>query len=103
MVSALDFRSSFYQVPLAVEDRYKTAFLSRKGQWQFTRLGMGLNNSPSVFQRLMDLVLKGVQWSSCLVYIDDVIIFGTSFEELMVRQTEVFQRLRAANLKLKPS
>src|SRR6266516_2107012 len=101
--SVLDLRSSFYQVPLAEEDRDKTAFLTRKGQWRFTRLPMGTCNSPSTFQRLMDLVLRGLQWNTLLVYIDDILVFANSFEELQKRQQEVFERLRWANLKLKPS
>src|SRR6266516_1423972 len=101
--SVLDLRSSFYQVPLAEEDRDKTAFLTRKGQWRFSRLPMGTCNSPSTFQRLMDLVLRGLQWNTLLVYIDDIVVFANSFEELQKRQQEVFERLRWANLKLKPS
>src|SRR6266516_1960770 len=101
--SVLDLRSSFYQVPLALEDRDKTAFLTRRGQWRFTRLPMGTCNSPSTFQRLMDMVLRGLQWESVLVYIDDILIFANSFTELLTRQEEVFKRLRWANLKLKPS
>jgi hypothetical protein len=99
----LDLRSSFYQVPLDIRDRDKTAFVTRKGQWRFRRLPMGLTNSPATFQRLMDLVLRGLTWSSVLVYVDDVLVFARSFAELKQRLREVFERLRAANLKLKPS
>ena len=53
----LDLRSSFYQGPLAEADRDKTAFITRRGQWRFRSLPMGLSNSPGTFQRLMDLVL----------------------------------------------
>src|SRR3989442_575882 len=99
----LDLRSSFYQVPLAKEDRDKTAFITRRGQWRFRSLPMGLSNSPGTFQRLMDLVLRGLTWSTVLVYIDDIVVFARSSEELRHRLEEVFGRLRAARLKLKPS
>ena len=99
----LDLRSSFYQVPLANEDRDKTAFITRRGQWRFSRLPMGLSNSPGTFQRLMDLVLRSLTWSTVLVYIDDIVVFGKSYDELKIRLAEVFSRLRVANLKLKPS
>src|SRR5467141_429855 len=99
----LDLRSSFYQVPLAEKDRDKTAFITRKGQWRFRSLPMGLCNSPGTFQRLMDLVLRGLTWSSVLVYIDDIVVYAQSFDQLKERLDEVFQRLRNANLKLKPS
>ncbi|CAC5424757.1 Retrovirus-related Pol polyprotein from transposon 297,Retrovirus-related Pol polyprotein from transposon 17.6 [Mytilus coruscus] len=63
---------------------------------------MGLCNSASVFERLMETVLSGLTWKICLVYLDDVIIFSKSFEEHMKNLKEVFQRLKAANLKLNP-
>ena len=49
------------------------------------------------------MVLAGVQWSSCLVYLDDVIIVGKTFKDHLQNLREVFNRLRAAGLKLKPS
>ncbi len=63
----------------------------------------GLCNAPSTFQRLMHTALAGLHWSICLVYLDDVIIFSRTMEEHLQRLTEVFQCLRKAGLKLKPS
>ena len=63
----------------------------------------GLCNAPATFQRLMDLVLARLQWSSCLIYLDDVIVTGKTFSEHLLRLKEVFDRLREAKLKLKPS
>jgi len=99
----LDLRSSFYQVPLAEKDRDKTAFITRRGQWRFRSLPMGLSNSPGTFQRLMDLVLRGMTWISVLVYIDDIVVYGKTFDILRDKLEEVFTRLRKANLKLKPT
>ena len=62
---------------------------------------MGLSNSPGTFQRLIDMVLRGLRWSSVLVYIDDIIVYAHSHADLKL--AEVFQRLQAANLKLKHS
>ena len=50
----------------------------------------------------MELALKGLQWHICIIYIDDCIIFSTTFEEHIERLKLVFQRFREANLKLKP-
>ena len=58
---------------------------------------------PSTFQRLMDVVLADLQWNICLVYLDDIIVFGRSFEEHLLRLDEVLSKLREANLKVKPS
>jgi len=62
-----------------------------------------LTCAPSVFQRLMDVVLCGLSYQACLVYLDDIIVFGKTFDEQLTRLGEVFSRLKAANLKLKPS
>ena len=63
----------------------------------------GLCNAPATFQRLMDRVLMGLQWTSCLVYIDDIIIVGKTFEEHLSNLEEVFKRLAQAGLKLHPN
>ena len=60
-------------------------------------------NAPAIFQHLMDCVLAGIQWSSCLVYIDDIIIVGRSFEEHLHHLQQVFDRLKSAGLKIHPS
>ena len=61
----------------------------------------GLCNAPATFQHLMDFVLAGLQWSSCLVYLDDVIIMGRSFEDHFKNLALVLERLQDAGLKLK--
>ena len=101
--AVLDLCSSFYQVPLAEEDRDKKAFITLRGQWRFCSLPMGLCNSPSTFRRIMDMVLRGLTWASVLVYIDDIVVYATSYAELKQRLQAVFEQLRSANLKLKPT
>ena len=68
----------------------------------FMRMPMGLSNSAPVLERLMEQVLTGLTWRTCLVYLDDIIIFSNSFEKHMQNLREVFQRLKEANLKLSP-
>ena len=63
----------------------------------------GLCNAPSTFQRIVELSLQGSQRISCLIYLDNVIIFGRCLEEHMSRLRAVLRRIRKANLKLKPS
>ena len=63
----------------------------------------GLTNAPSTFQRLMSTVLAGLSWVTCLVYLDDIIIFSRTVEEHLQRLTEVLQGLKEAVLKIKPS
>ena len=63
---------------------------------------MGLCNSASTFQRLMNMVLAGLTYTSCLVYLDDIIIMASPLEEHQARLEEVFRRIRTAKLKLRP-
>ena len=88
--STLDLRSGYYQVPLNPKDAHKTAFVARSGYWQWRVLPTGLCNSASTFQRLMNLVLSGLTYTSCLVYLDDIIIMARSLEEHHIRLEEVF-------------
>ena len=84
-------------------DKEKTAFSTYRGLFQFNVMPFGLANAPSTFQRLMELTLSDLHWKTCLVYLDDIIIFSKTIEEHLGRLQEVFQRLRDAGLKLKPS
>ena len=101
--STLDLRSGYWQTELDACDADKTAFVTRSGQYRFTVLSMGLANAPSQFQRLMDLLLVGLLWEVCLVYLDDIIVFSSTFESHLDRLASVFQRLARANLKIKAS
>ena len=100
--TTLDLRSGYFQVPLCPRDAHKTAFITRSGSYQWRVLPMGLCNSASTFQRLMNMVLSGLTYTSCLVYLDDIIIMSSSLDEHLSRLEAVFRRLRGANLKLRP-
>ena len=62
----------------------------------------GLTNAPATFQRLMAVVLRGLTPMMCLVYLDDIIVFSTTFEEHVERLRLILSRHREAGLKLKP-
>ena len=80
--SALDLCSGFYQIPLAPDSRAYTAFSTPLGLYQWCVMPMGLSNSPAVFQRAMNEVLKQhILKGYCLVYLDDVLIMSSSPEE----------------------
>ena len=101
--STMDLRSAFWQVKQSEKDAPKTAFITRTGCYQFTRLAFGLSGSPGLFQRLADLIFSGLTWDALLVFLDDIIIFGRTVEEHLHRIEQVFQRLSQANLKITPT
>ncbi|MCG8048996.1 MAG: reverse transcriptase domain-containing protein, partial [Candidatus Thiodiazotropha endolucinida] len=99
--SCLDMNAGYWQVELDPEDRKKTAFISRKGLFEFKVLPFGLCNAPASFERLIEIVLAGLHWETCLVYLDDIIVCGKTFEDMVKNLGEVFERLQEAGLKLK--
>ena len=101
--TTLDLLSGYWQVEVDPRDREKTAFTTYDGLFEFVKMPFGLCNAPATFQRLMDLVLAGLQWHNCLVYLDDILIIGKTFKEQLENLHLVFDRLREAGLKLKPS
>ena len=100
--STLDLCSGYWQVEVEPKDRQKTAFATRKGLYQFQVMPFGLCNAPATFERLMETVLAGLQWDICLIYLDDVIVFGKEFEDMIENLSVIFERLLSAGLKLKP-
>lgn len=99
----LDLASGYWQVGMKVEDREKTAFSTHKGLYHFKKMPFGLTNAPATFMRLMELALRGLEWEHCLVYLDDVIVFGSSFEKCLANLELVLERFHSAGLRLKPS
>ena len=99
--STLYLKSGYWQVPIMERDKEKTAFCTSSGQlYEFNQVPFGLCNSPVTFSRLMDRVLAGLHWETCLFYLDDIIVFSSTWEEHLARLRQVFERLRHANLKL---
>ena len=81
LFSSFDLTGGYFQIPLKPEDIPKSAFCCKFGHFEITRMPFGLNNAASTFQRTMELVLQGLLWVTCLVNIDDIIVYGSSFED----------------------
>ena len=100
--TTLDLASGFWQVKMDAESQEKTAFVTHSGLYDFKVMPFGLCNSPATFQRLIETVLMGLIPQSCMGYIDDLLATGKTFSEHLANLRAVFERLRAANLRLKP-
>ena len=98
--STIDLKSGYCQVEVASQHCDKTAFCTQEGLFEFNVMPFGLCNAPTTFQRLMDCVLAGLQWTNCLVYIDDIIIMGKSFDDHLHNLQQVLDCLQQAGLKL---
>jgi transposase InsO family protein len=101
--SALDLASGYWQVPLAEVDKPKSAFSTHDGLFSFEVMAFGLTNAPATFQRIMQDTLRGLHWETCLVYLDDILVFSRDFDEHLERLGKVFDRLKLAGFTLKPS
>lgn len=101
--STIDLAAGYYNISLAECDREKTAFSTRKGHWEFLRLPMGLAAAPATFQRVMKAILKEEDWRECLIYLDDILVFGKTREEHLVRLRKVLSKIKEAGLKIAPA
>ena len=81
LFTTLDLASGYWQVELNESSKEKTAFSTSAGHYEFTVMPFGLTNVPATFQRLMECVLAGLSPAQCLIYLDDIIVYGTSFED----------------------
>lgn len=94
----LDLRNAYYHLELCEASRDLTTFLSESGMYRFCRLMFGVNAAPEIFQREMARILKGVK--NVIIYIDDILIFAKTLEELRKTTAIVLQILRENNLTL---
>ena len=102
--SAIDMRSGYFHLGLTEEAKPKTAFTPGGplgGKFHFNRCPFGLSQAPAYFQQLVCEVLKGLPFA--FGYLDDILIFSPDNETHLEHLKEVFNRLRAADLKLKAS
>ena len=101
--SKMDAASGFWQVPMENSSKEKTAMITPDGVFHWKVMPFGLCNAPATFQRLMDVVLTGLKWKECLVYLDDVLVFSKDWQEHLVHLRHIFERLEEAHITLKLS
>lgn len=99
--STIDLASGYNQVPVAEQDKAKTAFCTPFGLFEFNRMPFGLCNAPGTFQRLMQRMFGDQQGQSLLLYLDDIIVFSSSVQQHLQRLEVVLDRLQRESLKVK--
>ncbi len=101
-LSKIDLLKGFHQVPMEEESKQYTAFSCAHGKFQYKVMPFGLRNAPATFQLLMQRVLAGCE-QFALPYIDDLIIYSSSFHEHITHITATLQRLADTGLTMKKS
>jgi transposase InsO family protein len=99
--SVMDLASGYWQVPVKEQDKYKTAFITPFGVFEFNVMPFGLRNAPATFQALMNEVLGDLINRGCAVYLDDIIVYSSTFKQHVDLIAQVLHRMRKANLHLR--
>lgn len=100
---ALDCTEGFHQIKIAEEHRERTAFITPHGMYQYKRVPFGFTNSPAKYQRTINEIFHEGLYKSCVIYIDDLLVFGSNFEETLSNLKWVFRQCKTFNVKLKAS
>lgn len=101
LFSTMDIASGYWNVPMAKDSIAKTAFTSKFGLYEWLVMPFGLCNAVPAFERLMENVLVDLKWRTCLVYLDDCVVFSRDFPTHLFRLRQVLDRFRSAGFKLK--
>ena len=98
----IDLTAGYHQAPITLAAQVFTAFITFMGIYQFTRLPFGPKMAPSYFQQMMaSVVLLGLIYSICEVYLDEIIIYAHGHKQFYERLERLFQRLEDKNILLK--
>lgn len=99
----MDLQSGYWQLNVAAADQYKTAFITKYGLYEYTKMPCELCNAPSTFQRCMELIFLGLLLKTLLIYLDDILIYSSNIDDHLNMFNDVLLRLSRAGIKLKPS
>ncbi|KAJ8020637.1 hypothetical protein HOLleu_40281 [Holothuria leucospilota] len=99
--SSMDLSHGYFQIAMDPGSIQPTAFRVPWGLFEFLRLPQGLCNSPSTFQRIMEMILGDLNLTQIILYLDDILVFSKDFDEHLCRLERVLQRLVNHGLKLK--
>jgi hypothetical protein len=99
-----DLTSGYHQAPVQEDSKQFTAFICFMGLYEWNRVSMGLKGAPSYFQQAMaSVVLHDLLYITCELYLDDLLVFGKTWDEYMGRVKAIFERLRAHHITVNPN
>lgn len=99
--TTLDLRSAYNLVRIREGDEWKTAFSTTTGHYQYRVMPYGLAGAPSVFQCLINDVLREMLGRYLIAYIDDILIYSKSYQEYVSHVKMVLKQLQAHQLYVK--
>ena len=99
-----DLTSGYHQAPIHPASIWLTAFITIYGVFELLRVPMGLKGAPSYFQKIMaTVVLAGLMYVLCDLYLDDIIVWGSTFAEYLDNLEQVLKRLKRHNITVNPN
>lgn len=99
--TTMDCAQGFYQILVDKRDRHKTAFSTPIGNFQFVRCPFGARNSCAVFQSEMNRIFADGLYTKCVIYVDDILVFGKDREEHDANLAWVLKKCKTFNVKIK--
>lgn len=99
----LDLRDAYHRIRIEEGDRWKTAFRTRYGHYEYLVMPFGLTNAPASFQAYINEALKGLLDIICIAFMDDILIFSNTVEEHETHVRQVLERLKKYKLHIKLS
>ena len=99
LFSSIDLRHAYHHIEIREEDKYKTAFITHQGLYEWNRMTFGFSNAPAAFQRALNYIFKDLEY--VIVYLDDILILSNNEEEHIEHIETVFNKLEEYNLKIR--
>lgn len=101
--TSLDLRSGYHQIEVASEDQHKTAFQTHSGHYEYKVMPYGVTGGPATFQHVMNSILAPLLRKCVVVFIDDILIYSTTWDQHLVHVRQVFSLLLEHGFKVKLS